>query len=49
MFGLAENVTEQKQAMPVIINADTAKTDLQPGEKGFTIALLAFYTFLLYR
>ena len=46
---MAENVTEQKQAMPVIINADTAKTDLQPGEKGFTIALLAFCAFLLYR
>ena len=41
MCELAEINTEQKQVVPVpvMINADTAKTDLQPGEKGFTIVL----------
>lgn len=48
---MAENSTEQENTVqaPVMINADTAKTDLQPGEKGFTIVLLAFCAFLLYR
>ena len=48
---MAENSAEQENAVqaPVMINADTAKTDLQPGEKGFTIVLLAFCAFLLYR
>ena len=48
---MAENSAEQENVVqaPVMINADTAKTDLQPGEKGFTIVLLAFCAFLLYR
>ena len=48
---MTENSAEQENAVqaPVMVNADTAKTDLQPGEKGFTIVLLAFCAFLLYR